>query len=124
MRKVFLIIPAISLPLFIIYLKTVAFEEKTRHQFLQTGQWCQSAAYYQWTYDQSQVFPADRSLLQPEDGKALADGRIVVSHEANGLHIIEQDGSHRPFGKMKAAGYEHTPPQVPGGAKVVFLEKR
>lgn len=84
---------------------------------------CQAVAFPRLTYDKSHIFPADQSLAQPEDGKMLPDGRIVVAHEAEGLHIIEPDGSHRAFGKFKAAGYIHNPPAAPGGAKGVFLEK-
>lgn len=75
-----------------------------------------------WTFDESAVFPADRSLLRPEDGKALPDGRLVVADEANGLRVVEADGTSRPFGDFAAAGYRHDPPDFPGGATGVFLE--
>lgn len=34
----------------------------------------EAAALPTWSYDSTQVFPADRSLTRPEDGIALADG--------------------------------------------------
>lgn len=83
---------------------------------------CQSRGYPRWTFDQSQIFPQDRPLARPEDGKALPDGRLVVGDERHGLLLINKDGSHRPFGKFKKAGYVHNPPDFPGGPNGVFLE--
>ena len=75
-----------------------------------------------WTFDESMIFPADRSLLRPEDGVALADGRVIVADQEHGLRLIAADGSHRPFGNFAAAGYEHDPPDVVGGPNGVTLE--
>ena len=83
---------------------------------------CQSQAFPQWTFDESYLFPVDRPLARPEDGKALPDGRLVVADEAHGLLLIELDGSHRPFGQLTKSGYIHQPPKIQGGAHGVFLE--
>jgi sugar lactone lactonase YvrE len=75
-----------------------------------------------WTYDSTQVFPADRSLIRPEDGVALPDGRLIVSDQVHGLRLVDVDGTSRPFGNLAAAGYTHRPPSHPGGANGVSLE--
>lgn len=83
---------------------------------------CQSPGFPRWTFDQSHIFPQDRPLARPEDGKALPDGRLVVADERYGLVLIEADGSHRPFGRFVEAGYVHLSPKPAGGAQAVFLE--
>ena len=83
---------------------------------------CQSPSFPQLTYDQSHLFPSDRPLARPEDGKALLDGRLVVADETHGLLLIDQEGSHRPFGRLKELGYVHNPPTTHGGAHGVFVE--
>lgn len=83
---------------------------------------CQSARLPSLTFDKSQVFPKDGSLKHPEDGKALADGRIVVGDEEFGLRLIEKDGKSRTFGKFKEAGWVHEPPAVTAGPNGIFLE--
>lgn len=83
---------------------------------------CQQQVYPHWTYDQSHIFPKNQPLARPEDGKSLPDGRIVVGDERHGLLLINQDGSHRPFGNFQDAGYGHNPPDFPGGPNGVFLE--
>jgi sugar lactone lactonase YvrE len=80
------------------------------------------AALPTWTYDSTLVFPADRSLIRPEDGVALPDGRLIVSDQVSGLRLIERDGSSTPFGDLAAHGYTHRPPGHPGGANGVSLE--
>jgi sugar lactone lactonase YvrE len=75
-----------------------------------------------WAWDSTFVFPADGSLLRPEDGVQLPDGRLIVADQAHGLRLIELDGSHRPFGTMLTAGYRHRPPAHAGGANGVSLE--
>ena len=82
----------------------------------------EAAALPQWTWDSTMVFPADRSLLRPEDGIALPDGRLIVSDQAHGLRLIEVDGSSKPFGDLVAKGYAHRPPDHNGGANGVSLE--
>jgi len=83
---------------------------------------CQSPGFPRWTFDQSNLFPSDRPLARPEDGKALPDGRVIVGDERHGLLLINEDGSHRPFGQFQKAGYVHNPPDFPGGPNGVFLE--
>ena len=83
---------------------------------------CQSQGFPRWTFDESHVFPPDRGLARPEDGKALPDGRLVVADERYGFLVIDQNGSYRPFGQFKKAGYSHKPPESPGAPNGVFLE--
>ena len=68
---------------------------------------CQSPGFPRWSYDESNLFPQDRPLGRPEDGKALPDGRMIVGDERHGLLLINKDGSHRPFGQFQEAGYVH-----------------
>ena len=75
-----------------------------------------------WTWDSALVFPADRSLVRPEDGVALADGRLIVVDQVAGLRMVEADGSSKPFGDMPGAGYTHKPPANNGGSNGVSLE--
>lgn len=37
------------------------------------------------TFQKENLFPGDSSLLRPEDGVALADGRVIVSDQAKGF---------------------------------------
>lgn len=74
------------------------------------------------SFDPAMVFPADRSLARPEDGVLLADGRLVVTDQAEGLRLVSADGMSRPFGRLAAAGYRHAPPEQVGGANGVSLE--
>jgi len=60
-----------------------------------------------FTYQKENLFPGDGSLLRAEDGVSLEDGRIIVVDQANGLRLIEKDGSNRPFGNFTAAGFIH-----------------
>lgn len=84
---------------------------------------CESPAFLQWSFDESRLIPRDRGLARPEDGKALAHGRLVVADERMGLRLIEKDGSHRPFGRFAEAGYSHARPNPAGGIQAVFLEQ-
>ena len=71
------------------------------------------------------IFPADRSLVRPEDGVALADGRVIVADQQHGLRVFEGEKgaeSHRPFGRFTVAGYQHSPPEIVGGPNGVTLE--
>lgn len=68
------------------------------------------------------LYPADRPLARPEDGIALADGRLIVSDQHHGLRVIAPDGSCRPFGDLSKAGYVHAPPERVGWANGVSLE--
>ena len=83
---------------------------------------CQSPGFPRFTFDESHIFPNDRPLARPEDGKSLPDGRMVVGDERFGLVLINPDGTHQPFGKFKEAGYVHNPPDFPGGPNGLFLE--
>ncbi len=83
---------------------------------------CRSADFPSFTFSESNIFPRDKPLRRPEDGKALADGRIIVGDEEFGLRIIEKDGKSRPFGKFKEAGWIHDPPERPAGPNGMFLE--
>jgi len=76
----------------------------------------------EWTFDSSMVYPGDGSLIRPEDGVALPDGRVIVADQVHGLRLIELDGTSAPFGEMVAAGYVHSPPEHSGGANGVSLE--
>jgi len=75
-----------------------------------------------WSFNPEMVFPTGRGLARPEDGVALADGRIVVADQAHGLRAIDPDGSSRPFGRFAEAGYVHEPPGRAGGPNGVSLE--
>jgi sugar lactone lactonase YvrE len=81
-----------------------------------------SAALPTWTYDSTMVFPSDGSLVRPEDGIALPDGRLIVSDQVHGLRLVELDGTSKPFGELLAAGYAHRPPAHNGGANGISLE--
>jgi sugar lactone lactonase YvrE len=75
-----------------------------------------------WTFDPAMVFPADRSLARPEDGIALADGRLIVADQAHGLRHVLPDGTSRPFGDLAGAGYVPAPSEHAGAANGVSLE--
>ncbi len=75
-----------------------------------------------WTFDSTMIFPVDRSLMRPEAGVELPDGRLIVTDQAHGLRMIQADGSNQPFGELLGAGYAHRPPQHSGGANGVSLE--
>lgn len=81
-----------------------------------------SAPTLHWDFEPGMIFPADGSLARPEDGVALADGRLIVSDQASGLRLIQTDGTSRPFGKFADAGYQHNPPEVVGAPNGVALE--
>jgi sugar lactone lactonase YvrE len=63
-----------------------------------------------WSFDKSSLYPAARGLSRPEDGVALADGRIVVADQAHGLLVINPDQTTRPYGRFAELGYVHAPP--------------
>jgi sugar lactone lactonase YvrE len=75
-----------------------------------------------WTFQEEMIFPADYSLNRPEDGVVLADGRLIVSDQVDGLRLVHPDGSSRPFGKFADAGYQHDPPEIMGGPNGVTLD--
>ena len=73
-------------------------------------------------FQKENLFPGDSSLLRPEDGVALANGRVIVVDQAKGLRLIEKDGSNRPFGKFTDVGFVHNPPESIAGPNGLFLE--
>jgi sugar lactone lactonase YvrE len=73
-------------------------------------------------FEQVALFPADRSLVRPEDGVMLGDGRMLVADQVHGLVALNPDGTKRPFGDFSAAGYVHEPPQRSAGPNGVALE--
>ncbi len=75
-----------------------------------------------WSFEPGMIFPADRGLARPEDGVALADGRIVVADLVHGLRAIDPGGTSRPFGRFADAGYVHEPPARAGAPNGVSLE--
>ena len=75
-----------------------------------------------FTYQKENLFPGDGSLLRAEDGVSLEDGRIIVVDQANGLRLIEKDGSNRPFGNFADAGFVHLPPENIAGPNGIILE--
>lgn len=80
------------------------------------------ATIREWTFEPALLFPADGSLVRPEDGVALPDGRLLVADEVYGLRLVEKDGSSAPFGEFAGAGYRHEPPEHGGGANGVAFE--
>jgi len=83
---------------------------------------CRPADFPSLTFSESNIFPKDRILRHPEDGKALADGSILVGDEEFGLRLIDKAGKSRPFGKFKKAGWVHDPPKVVAGPNGMFME--
>ena len=84
---------------------------------------CQSPGFPKWAYDDTTLFPIGQPLDRPEDGRALPDGRLIVADQRHGLLLIEKNGSHRPFGNLKRAGYAHNPPDSPAAPNGVYLEQ-
>ena len=74
------------------------------------------------TFQKEHFFPGDSSLSRPEDGVALANGRVIVVDQAKGLRLIEKDGSNRPFGNFATVGFVHNPPDFIAGPNGLFLE--
>jgi sugar lactone lactonase YvrE len=74
------------------------------------------------SYEQVALFPADRSLVRPEDGVMLADGTLLIADQAHGLVALDPDGAKRPFGDFAAAGYVHQPPDRSAGPNGVAME--
>lgn len=75
-----------------------------------------------FTFQKENLFPGDGSLLRAEDGVYLEDERIIVVDQANGLRLIEKDGSNRPFGNFAAAGFVHLPPEQIASPNGMILE--
>jgi sugar lactone lactonase YvrE len=80
-----------------------------------------AADLHTWDPASAAAFPADRSLLRPEDGVVLPDGRLLVADRRHGLVAMAPDGSSRPFGRFGAAGYVHEPPGRSAGPNGVSL---
>jgi sugar lactone lactonase YvrE/ketosteroid isomerase-like protein len=73
-------------------------------------------------YEQIALFPADRSLVRPEDGVMLADGTLLIADQVHGLVALDPEGAKRPFGDFAAAGYVHAPPGRSAGPNGVAME--
>jgi sugar lactone lactonase YvrE len=73
-------------------------------------------------YEQVAMFPADRSLVRPEDGVMLADGTLLIADQVHGLVALDAAGDRRPFGDFAAAGYVHEPPERSAGPNGVAME--
>ncbi|WP_206212395.1 SMP-30/gluconolactonase/LRE family protein [Wenzhouxiangella sp. XN79A] len=74
------------------------------------------------SYEQVALFPADRSLVRPEDGVMLTDGTLLIADQAHGLVALDPTGAKRPFGDFAAAGYVHEPPERSAGPNGVAME--
>lgn len=74
------------------------------------------------SYEQVAFFPADRSLVRPEDGVMLADGMLLIADQVHGLVALDPEGAKRPFGDFAAAGYVHQPPDRSAGPNGVAME--
>lgn len=72
--------------------------------------------------DTSAVYPTAKGLSRPEDGVALADGRIVVTDQRYGLLVINADQSTRPFGHFADVGYVFSRPDRLAAPNGVSLE--
>ena len=46
-----------------------------------------------------------------------------MADQRHGLLLIEKDGSYRPLGNLRKAGYTHHPPNFPGAPNGVFQEQ-
>jgi sugar lactone lactonase YvrE len=73
-------------------------------------------------FEESMIFPADRSLVRPESGVVLAEGTLVVVDQVHGLVAVSADGTTRPFGSLAAAGYVHAPPDRAAAPNGVSFE--
>lgn len=83
---------------------------------------CRPADFPNFAFSESNIFPKDRILRHPEDGKALADGSIIVGDEEFGLRLIDKNGKSSPFGKFKETGWVNDPPKVVAGPNGMFME--
>ncbi len=93
---------------------------KSNNQISSTEKLIEPLPYF--TYQKENLFPGDGSLLRAEDGVSLEDGRIIVVDQANGLRLIEKDGSNRPFGNFTAVGFIHLPPEQIASPNGMILE--
>lgn len=74
-----------------------------------------------WTIAQTSLFPADRSLVRPEDGVFLPDGRLIVADLRYGLVELSPEGEATPFGAFAEAGFSNQPGPEQGGPNGVHL---
>ena len=75
-----------------------------------------------WSFAEATVFPADRSLVRPEDGVVLPNSTLLVADQTHGLIALSPDGSTTPFGEFADAGYVHEPPDRKAGPNGVALD--
>ncbi len=94
---------------------------KSTNQIDTSGNLAESFPYL--TFKKENIFPGDSSLLRPETGVALADGRIIVGDQAKGLRLIEKNGSNRPFGNFENVGFVNKPPEKIAAPNGLFLEQ-
>ena len=73
-------------------------------------------------YQPVALFPADRSLVRPEDGVMLADGTLLIADQVHGLVALDSAGAKQPFGDFASAGYVHEPPERSAGPNGVAME--
>ena len=74
-----------------------------------------------WTIADTVLFPSDRSLVRPEDGVFLKDGRLIVADLRHGLITLGLDGAIKPFGNFEAAGFSNEPGPDQSGPNGVHL---
>ena len=94
----------LALAAFVILIPFTTYAQQSEQSNIQ-----KNAEFPHWSFTKEMIFPTDRSLLRPEDGVILPDGRLIVADQAHGLRLIHNDGVHRPFGRFAAAGYIHPP---------------
>jgi sugar lactone lactonase YvrE len=68
-----------------------------------------TGALASWTFEETKLFPPDRSLTHAEDGVVLADGTLIVGDWDHGLLALSADGSRRPFGHFEGTGFMSRP---------------
>lgn len=74
-----------------------------------------------WTVSDTALFPADRSLVRPEDGVFLSDGRLIVADLRHGLVELNADGTATPFGNFVDTGFVSEAGPDKGGPNGVHL---
>ena len=74
------------------------------------------------SYEQVAMLPANGSLVRPEDGVLLADGRLLIADQNHGLIALAPNGETQAFGDFAAAGYRHEPPAHSAGPNGVSME--